>query len=465
MELSQHEHGTVRPDTSCSRPRTTQQNETPSISCPQNAQQNQPSSRPKMNPFHIPDIEAGSLSQRPKISPGARTGKPGQLAAPARESSRNGSLTSRSIPSHLLRPDVYDVQQSAERDTEETSAEGGVSLDVTRDEDGNSLQPSESGFGFGQAGLKVPPQRGWPTVEAHSHSSNPTSDAIEPRPSTARSITSATSFLHDNWENEMPPSRVLPFKTSGDMRPSSAVSSTASFTMPDTLELEIPPRRELPFKTTGSRGSGGTSRPGSALLLPPTKRAKPSKERPKTSSSAQGRPSESSRESSEPTKATRKPLQSSLSFVASKSTAVPAEDVAEDIAGEPLSMAQLVYGGGGFAGLRSRMNSTMDAPHEIEFPLDPAEKLHPFAIPQAPRFAPAATITSTETSSRCGRYDAATSPGKDAQEVDLDQYASQSPEARLTALNHFMIDKLQDPSFTTLCEDTEKCWRRMALGL
>jgi hypothetical protein len=47
----------------------------------------------------------------------------------------------------------------------------------------------------------------------------------------------------------------------------------------------------------------------------------------------------------------------------------------------------------------------------------------------------------------------------------LEEYAAQDGKTRQAALEQFMMDNLQDPSFTTLCEDMEGCWQRIALGL
>lgn len=48
---------------------------------------------------------------------------------------------------------------------------------------------------------------------------------------------------------------------------------------------------------------------------------------------------------------------------------------------------------------------------------------------------------------------------------DLSQYAAQSEEDRQAILDEFMLSKLNDPTFVTLCKDIENCWRRIALGL
>lgn len=47
----------------------------------------------------------------------------------------------------------------------------------------------------------------------------------------------------------------------------------------------------------------------------------------------------------------------------------------------------------------------------------------------------------------------------------LEQYSAKSPEDRLSIMDQFFSDNLENPSFTTLCEDVERCWRRIQLGL
>lgn len=53
----------------------------------------------------------------------------------------------------------------------------------------------------------------------------------------------------------------------------------------------------------------------------------------------------------------------------------------------------------------------------------------------------------------------------DPREVSLEEYATQSLQDRQAALDEFMVENLENPAFTKLCEDVENCWRRMALGL
>lgn len=47
----------------------------------------------------------------------------------------------------------------------------------------------------------------------------------------------------------------------------------------------------------------------------------------------------------------------------------------------------------------------------------------------------------------------------------LAKYADQSLADRQAALDEFMVQNLENPAFTKLCQDVENCWRRIALGL
>lgn len=478
MEFSQQRPSTGRPDTSSSRPNTTQQSKRPlTSSTSRSLHQDHSSSKSRPSPFNIPGIEAGSLSQRSVINALPPTNRAGQLVAPAPELSRDEHLAAHDVaqpssahqwpfrPSHSLRPDIYDVQQGPEERSDEGATKKNANLANPTYATQDVFQFSANGSELGAGHFKLPQQRLWWSSDGPpSHAPALTSDLVEPRPSTAFSMTSGTSIFPDTLENEIPPQRVLPFKATGSLRPSSAISipSAASLNMLDTLEHEIPPRRDLPFKTTGCRSGGaGSSRPGSALPQP-SEKPKKMQDGPKTASSAQKRHIEAhaheSHDLHKTTKRMRSPVQKNLSFAASKS----APDKIEGGSEAALPIKELIFGNRLSCTPKPRMSSTIDAPHEIESPPGSAEKLHIAAIPRATRFA-AASMTWPAKSN--GSRDTAVVPPNYSQELELEQYAAQSPEARQAALDQFMINSLQDPSFTTLCEDTEQSWRRIALGL
>ncbi|KAM3415375.1 hypothetical protein BST61_g8902 [Cercospora zeina] len=90
----------------------------------------------------------------------------------------------------------------------------------------------------------------------------------------------------------------------------------------------------------------------------------------------------------------------------------------------------------------ARLSSLVDAPHEIESP---------------PRISSVPQQAQLPRDHRIGQ-----SRGQD---VSLAAYEEQSLQAREVALDQFMMDLLSDPSFETLCADVENCWRRSILGL
>jgi hypothetical protein len=91
----------------------------------------------------------------------------------------------------------------------------------------------------------------------------------------------------------------------------------------------------------------------------------------------------------------------------------------------------------------TRIDSTKDAPHEILSP--PSTALLSAKVSQTTQPAPV-TMNPQE-------------------HKNLNDYAAQSQEDRAAALDDFVVANLENPSFTTLCEDIENCWRRIALGL
>lgn len=84
----------------------------------------------------------------------------------------------------------------------------------------------------------------------------------------------------------------------------------------------------------------------------------------------------------------------------------------------------------------------MDAPHEIEEPLESS------VVPQH------AELPVVRSSGQ-----------PRSQEISLATYEAQCVQDRQAALDQFMMDVLDDPKFETLCADVENCWRRSILGL
>ena len=272
----------------------------------------------------------------------------------------------------------------------------------------------------------------------------------------------------------------------GIPRPRTARPSTSATTaFPDTLEHEIPPRRELPFGRPESRQSGSASRPDTpSLSLPPLPK-------PKIARDGNGLPIYTSpvKDKSPARPATASPLK--RSFIAVDQNEPPRPETAAAVAyqspshdqsqkrAQPLEtsaftniptrklspMNELLYGREPLAERSTnskipRLGSLADAPHEVVSP------------PSTTTFSPSKppyrndVESQAQTSSTINAYKACVqSPSRRRQDVSLEEYAAQSSEDREAALDEFMVANLENPAFTTLCEDVEKCWRRIALGL
>ena len=109
-----------------------------------------------------------------------------------------------------------------------------------------------------------------------------------------------------------------------------------------------------------------------------------------------------------------------------------------------------------------RMASSTDAPHEIE---SPPRTSGPISNKWPGQVQPESDSRDDLATTRA--YAAIESPerGLVRDSELLERYHSQSPPDRMTALEQFMIENLNNPLFTTLCEDLEGCWNRIQLGL
>jgi len=136
----------------------------------------------------------------------------------------------------------------------------------------------------------------------------------------------------------------------------------------------------------------------------------------------------------------------------------------EDIPFEPTQrrvtpMNELLYGRKALAERATnpkvpRLSSLADAPHEEVSPPPSPAKDHPLTK--------SVTIDSVAV---VRAHTAVTSPSKRQHDTSIEEYAAQDHSDRQAVLEEFMIANLENPAFTTLCEDVENCWRRMALGL
>lgn len=276
----------------------------------------------------------------------------------------------------------------------------------------------------------------------------------------------------------------LPYmsQSSDNTRPLTAVSAT-SLVLPGTQDVEISMKHELNSNVPQGRRSGSSSRPSSALDLPPL--PKPQVEqRPSTSfhdqtttptpvsrgtwatdNTVQKRPFSSASASFHTTEDYAEPRKVIFS---KQSQAQAATHVAQHDADpqetfeEPLPMDELLRRTREErlkeAALR-RHSSMADAPHELESP-------PPAPAPPSRQMAKDSRRISPQTSAPSRREeDHGSRRHMPAKDRSLDEFAAQRPEDRQAALDDFMIENLENPSFTTLCEDVENCWRRIALGL
>ncbi|KAK6442782.1 hypothetical protein LTR95_000985 [Oleoguttula sp. CCFEE 5521] len=217
--------------------------------------------------------------------------------------------------------------------------------------------------------------------------------------------------------------------------------------LPDTLEHELPPRRELPFKRPGSQQTN-SSRPVTAA--PPTRASLGAAARPSTANPLK-RVHEQEDVYARP--ATSMMLGNVVPLSTAPASIIPAI-TAQRIAPQqqasrrPSNIGELLRNrlprAESHGNKMLRVSSLVDAPHEIDTPptsssskavqgYDPSARL--MATVQAP-------IDRT-----------------------LQEYAAQSSEDRKAAMDEFIVSRLEDANFATLCENVDQCWRRIALGL
>lgn len=288
----------------------------------------------------------------------------------------------------------------------------------------------------------------------------------------------------EHWSSATDPTNAALLSSNpAEPRPQTAISSTSATTaLPNTQEFEIPPRRELPFKRPESRqsGSGSGSRPGTAAkAMPPlpkpklvkegsgtpirTDSASPTKEmlssRPSTASPLKRTFNALDEEAARPqTAAASSPIKRSaaprdrspIRPLSPANTAASPENTAR----KPTRMDELLYGRKPLAERSTntkvpRLDSLADAPHETV----------------SPPTSPAKNVAGGQHGPTTNAYASIRSQMHDSNEVSIEEYATQSLQDRQAALDEFMVQNLENPAFTKLCEDVENCWRRIALGL
>ena len=124
-----------------------------------------------------------------------------------------------------------------------------------------------------------------------------------------------------------------------------------------------------------------------------------------------------------------------------------------------------------------RLRSLADAPYELESPPTSSTRPHNKSLPDD-RPADSQFISAPHAKSlpddRPAHSQAISVPHA-SRHVDrnpdvvcdenLNQYAAGAQADREAALDDFMVRNLESPAFARLCEDVERCWRRIALGL
>ncbi|EME89272.1 uncharacterized protein MYCFIDRAFT_170756 [Pseudocercospora fijiensis CIRAD86] len=271
----------------------------------------------------------------------------------------------------------------------------------------------------------------------------------------------------------------MPAPWSSDLPDSRPVTALSTSSVADLLEQQIPPRRELPFKRPSSSSkSDASSRPGSsALSLPLLKRARADKTNPQSST----RPHTALKKADKPaTSQSIRPATTSSSSMtaqgvrgASGRADRESRPLSPEVSTQPsvsraIPVDELLYGQRTLSMRKDHMNmprigSITDAPHEIESP--PGSAVSRIQDTAPGQITSASTLADPRDQSLNRAYAAANVSANRTHEASLEQYEAQNLEDRKAALDKFMMDNLENPAFTTLCEDVENCWRRIALGL
>jgi len=429
MEVRDQRPDTARPDTSASQHRllTARTGSTPQYAAP----------HPRPNPFVMAPLEAGSYSQQRRSSPlrpdhGGVTAN-GETASTSVYFTRDERTTPR-----MAEPNRPSTAQIFQRHSNEVAGK-----DVT------SSTPFHVPSLHAPGALSV--VGGEPlTISSGSHPYG-------------HGASSSGDF-------GIPLSPALLSSDSSGFRAQAfppASSTTSPF--PDTLEHEIPPPRELPFKRPESRRSGSdrsTSRPSTALELPPLRKplsGSPTKSDGSHHSKLNARPSTGS-----PLKRTfdTSPAEQSEENISCPNVNSPPKRSPLEQPGHEKSMTpmdQLLARKRSKADTTMntrapRLNSLADAPHEVVSP--------PGTAVQSPvRREHLSSDDALRRDSPVGHILARPASTTNDEVSGLGQYAAQSNEDRAAALEEFMVSNLESNSFTTLCQDIENCWQRIALGL
>ena len=464
MEFQEQRPRTARPGTA--RPATSEMLSRPSTMqyASPHFESSKPASRP--SPFHPQVLEAGSLSRTPSLSPEKTFSQemppPSFLVRDENAAPRNISPTrpstapiyrSYTTPSQPSRYEehIVDRRISDPLGDRPSSSYHGPSLDAVPE---GAVEHSSSGRTISE--MPPPSLRLSHSNEQLSSTANVRSDTAllsseEQRPATARPSTATSINMLEELEHEIPPRRELPFKRAG----SGHTGSDKSGSRPGTSALTMPP---LPRPKLAREGSGsptkdpGGSRPGTASPLKRSFTVEEDKaERPQTAASSASVVQAIASKAQSPVRVMSPPTK-------------PVSPVS--LTARPSRMDELLYGRKPFSEQSintrvPRISSLIDAHYEEVTP--PATAVSPTRSNAMPGSVSPIRLTENTADPTVNVHAAITSSATN--EVSLAEWAAQSPEDRAAALDEFMIAHLDDPSFTTLCEDVENCWRRIALGL
>ncbi|CAK4033551.1 Hypothetical predicted protein [Lecanosticta acicola] len=397
------------------------------------------------SPFRLQDVEAGSLSHpytsrhddgRPPSSAHGSRARPQPPTPPRFNTEMEARTTTATFSGHsgnAQMPRSYTTPSqpvaTATSDIRGAPAESGAerpsssSQTVTVDLIRQAVEADES------SGTCSPSRPVWSSTAEHDRLSGPfgpSSNSGEPRPGTAASAASATG-------SQMPP-----------------------------FEYQ---------RDDSQRSSGGnSSRPSSsALALPDLVRPRAVENRPSSSARAESSNVATASHNSRPGSAMPQPRSPAVMEIVGKETQNQSHHPAIRDQGRPLEqtipMDELIYGNGSILAQRSnkfriqRKPSSIDAPHEFESP-------PPTARPSESENMVLRSNYSSEDVNTYRAYTASSSPDRGkGNEALLEKWHSQPQHERQAALEQFMVDNLENPLFTTLCEEIEGCWSRLSKGL
>lgn len=427
MDFEERASRPAHSDASSSRPGTAiLDNQSPEVQL----NSSPPKKLPSKSPFHMADMEAGSLSN-PSATRARHFG--------ARDASQTieGPWVSQDLP-------------DSGRDRESTSNMQQIRRSVTAQHNPSPV----SSFNDRQ----LPAKRHWErpssasqmtTVDAirqaaeeYDLPTSPMHDPTAPRPATAASATSTTG----------PEGLPFPYKRDDSQRGSSSRPSSSALALPDLMRprvLEKRPTSSLRENVPAPAMTDPPTRPVTAIpqLRHPVAADGIRAQKPyHAASSAQQRPHLT---------------QTDPGVTGHQEPQTPAE--------QTVSMYERPNGISTPPQMQPRNNaavhrmaSSTDAPHEIESPA-PTSRATSKRWPGQLQPEPDARDDLATTRA----YAAIESPerGLIRDSELLERYHSQNPSDRMTALEQFMVENLNNPLFTTLCEDLEGCWNRIQLGL